>query len=128
MRLRPATLRLLGGATILLITWCGVQPGPQQASASPLSASGCNGSVCIDVQGSGSQVSDWETTAWAASPTCTYANFWVNGALARQGNQQCVSGGTELRSDWTNTSFPNGTVLCNTWAGIQGKPCETIES
>jgi hypothetical protein len=93
----------------------------------PLSASGCNESVCIDVQGSGSTVSDWETTAWAATSLCTYADFWVNYVLDRQGGEVCVGGGTELESDWKNTSFPNGTVLCNTWPGIPGEPCETIE-
>ena len=97
------------------------------ASARPLSSSNCNGSVCAYVQGSGTQVTDWETTAYAASATCTYANFWVNYVLARQSAQQCIPGGTRLRSDWKNTSFPTGTVLCNTWANIPGEPCETIK-
>lgn len=94
--------------------------------SAPASSSDCNGSVCEYVQGSGTQVTDWETTAYAASATCTYANFWVNYVLKRQSSQQCVAGGTQLRSDWKNTSFPDGTVLCNTWANIAGEPCVTI--
>jgi hypothetical protein len=84
--------------------------------------------VCIDIQGSGSTVTDWQTTAWASTYIGTQADFWVNSVLQRQGNIQCAASGTELESDWKNASFPNGTVLCNTWPGIPGKPCETIES
>ena len=92
----------------------------------PASSSTCNGSVCEYVQGSGTQVTDWETTAYAGSATCTYANFWVNYVLERQSSRQCVAAGTQLPSDWKNTSFPAGTVLCNTWSGIAGEPCVTV--
>jgi hypothetical protein len=100
--------------------------GASRLPKAPFTASGCSGSVCIDVQGSGTQVSDWETTAYASASVCTSADFWVNGAVERQGSTRCVAGGTQLESDWTNTSFANGTVLCNTWTGISGKPCETV--
>ena len=100
---------------------------PESSSAVALNASGCNDSVCIDLQGSGSKVNDWETTAWAATATCTYADYWANYVLEHQGTTQCVQSGTELESNWDNTSWPNGTVLCNTWPGIAGEPCETIE-
>ena len=94
----------------------------------PASSSTCNGSVCEYVQGSGTQVTDWETTAYAGTATCTYANFWVNYVLERQSSRQCVAAGTKLRSDWTDTSFPAGTVLCNTWSGISGEPCVTMKA
>jgi hypothetical protein len=30
-------------------------------------------------------------------------------------------------SYWTNPGyFPAGTVVCNTWKNVAGKPCETI--
>lgn len=96
--------------------------------AEPLSASGCNGDVCIDLQSSGSLITDWETTAYAAKATCTYADFWANGTLEAQTGSQCVSAGTELRADLKDVSFPSGTRLCNTWPGISGEPCETVES
>lgn len=102
-------------------------PLPKLSPASPLSASGCNDSVCIDLQGSGSQVTDWHTTAFASACVCTEADYLANGVLEHQGSTQCVPAGTELVSDWDNTSWKNGTVLCNTWPGISGKPCETIE-
>lgn len=102
-------------------------PTPRPPYLGPLSASGCNDSVCIDLQGSGSKVDDWETTAWASAYVCTEADYWANDVLEQQGTTQCVQGGTELVSDWDNTSWPNGTVLCNTWPGISGRPCETIE-
>jgi hypothetical protein len=107
---------------MLLSTVASARPLPDV----PASSSTCNGSVCEYVQGSGTQVTDWETTAYAGSATCTYANFWVDYVLERQSAQQCVAAGTQLRSDWKNTSFPAGTVLCNTWANIAGQPCVTI--
>jgi hypothetical protein len=98
------------------------QPGP----GAPQSASGCSGHVCIYLQTSGSLVTDWETTAYAGTATCTYADFWANGVLEAQTGTQCVPAGTELRSDLKGVSFPSGTLLCNTWPGISGEPCETI--
>jgi hypothetical protein len=127
----------IAAALVVILVAAGVIVGPLSSVATarvaeishpvPLSASGCNDSVCIDLEGSGSQVSDWETTAWAGSATCTYADYWANYVLERQGTRQCVQAGTELESNWDNTSWPNGTVLCNTWPGISGEPCETIE-
>ena len=93
----------------------------------PASSSTCNGSVCEYVQGSGTEVTDWETTAYAGSATCTYANFWVNYVLERQSSQQCVAAGTQLRSDWRNTSFPVGTVLCNTLVRHIRRPLRNYE-
>jgi len=128
---------LLGGAAVPLVALgsllaaapsaAGGTQVAQVAVISPLSASGCNGNVCIDVQGSGSTVNDWNTTAWATTYVCTQAQYWANYVLEHQGSSQCVHAGTELVSDWKNTWWPNGTVLCNTWPGIPGEPCETIE-
>jgi hypothetical protein len=119
-----ARLKTLLGAAVLLIG--GAATAPPATAATPLVSSNCVGSVCIVIQGSGLQVTDWQTTAWASSAVCTYADFWVSGVLEGQGSRQCVSAGTELESNWKNTSFPNGTVLCNTWPGINGKACATI--
>ena len=92
-------------------------------TAGPLTASSCNGHVCTYVNGNGSV---WQTTAGLTSATCTYADFWVNHVLVLQTGAQCAGGGTELEAQWTGASFPAGTLLCNTWPGISGEPCETI--
>ena len=123
-----AFITFLVGTTALITTATTLAATSQADGASPPNASGCNGSVCISIEGSGTYVDDWQTTAWAATALCTEADFWANGVLKRQSSSQCVGAGTELESDWKNTSFPNGTVLCNTWSGIPGEPCETIES
>lgn len=101
--------------------------GRSEAANMPLTAGGCNDNVCIELEGSGTHVSDWNTTAWAGGSICTHPNFLVNGVLEAQGNTQCVKNAW-VTADWDNLTFPAGTVLCNTWANISGEPCETIES
>ncbi len=127
---------LLRGAASLLVASAALSVAPsatgatevvQAAPIAPLSASGCNGNVCINLQGSGSTVNDWETTAQATTYICTQADYWADDVLEHQGSRQCVPSGTQLVSDWQSTWWPNGTVLCNTWPGIPGRPCETIE-
>jgi hypothetical protein len=59
---------------------------------------------------------------------CTVAKYWANGVLVYEGNTKCGSSGEQVFSYWTDPGyFAAGTVLCNTWTGIAGKPCETIE-
>jgi hypothetical protein len=97
-------------------------------SASPQTASGCNQSVCIYVEGSGTQVTYWSTTAALPASMCTVAKYWASGALVYEGNTKCGSSGAEVSSYWSDPGyFAVGTQLCNTWTGIPGKPCETIE-
>jgi hypothetical protein len=74
-------------------------------------------------------VSDWQTSVALSKSMCTTASFLVNGTLRASGVSQCGSTNTELVSDWSSPgNFPNGSVLCNTWSGISGKPCETVHS
>ena len=95
----------------------------------PDSANGCSGAVCIFITGSGLHVSDWQTTVALSKSTCSSASFLVNGVLYASGGSECGAAGDELVSDWESPgNFPNGTVLCNTWSGISGKPCETVHS
>jgi hypothetical protein len=95
----------------------------------PDSANGCNGPVCIYVTGTGLHVSDWSTSLALSRSMCSTASFLVNGVLWASGVNECGSAGDELVSDWSDPgNFPNGTVLCNTWSGVSGKPCETVHS
>jgi hypothetical protein len=95
----------------------------------PDSANGCSGAICIFITGSGLHVSDWQTTVSLSRSMCSTASFLVNGVLRASGGSQCGSAGDLLVSDWQSPgNFANGTVLCNTWSGISGKPCETVHS
>lgn len=133
--LLPMSHLLIGAfaAALLVIVTPSVtvaSPGasPAPSLISPASASGCNQSVCIYVTGSGTHVTRWSTTAVLPSWMCTFAEYWANGELVYVGNTKCGSKGDEVMSYWSNPGdFPVGTQLCNTWIGIAGKPCETIE-
>ena len=95
----------------------------------PPSANGCSGPVCIFVTGTGLHVSDWATSLSLSRSMCSTASFLVDGVLWASGVNQCGASGDELVSDWSDPgNFPNGTVLCNTWSGVSGKPCETVHS
>jgi hypothetical protein len=97
-------------------------------ATSPLTASGCNQNVCIYVVGSGTQVTKWETTAVLPTAMCTVAKYWANGVLVYEGTIKCGSAGGSVMSYWTRPGyFAAGTQVCNTWANVQGRPCETIE-
>jgi hypothetical protein len=95
----------------------------------PDSANGCSGAICIYVTGSGLHVSDWSTSVVLSKTMCSTASFYANGVLVGLGLNTCGSSGNQLVSDWSNPgNFANGTVLCNTWSGVSGKPCETVHS
>ena len=93
----------------------------------PLTAGSCNGNTCQEVYGSGTTVTDWYTETIAPSAVCTYAEFLENGVIIAESGSTCLSAGGEADANWSNPgSFPVGTRLCTTWAGIAGKPCATI--
>ena len=95
----------------------------------PDSANGCSGPVCIYVTGSGLNVSDWSTSLYLTKTMCSTSSFLVNGVLWASGGNECGTAGEELVADWSDPgNFANGTVLCNTWSGVSGKPCETVHS
>jgi hypothetical protein len=102
-------------------------PVSEGAVVVPLTASSCNGNTCQWVYGSGTTVTDWYTQTTAPSAVCTYAEFLENGVIIAESGGTCLSAGGEAAANWTNPgSFPVGTKLCTTWAGIAGKPCATI--
>ena len=92
----------------------------------PMSASGCNDLVCIEVTGSGLEVTKWYTAAYSVDTEdiCAYPIFWVDGEADIVGEEIC---GTLLEA-WDDEPewFENNTHLCNSWPGVAGKPCETV--
>jgi hypothetical protein len=95
----------------------------------PLSADTCSDSICIYVVGSGLNVSSWTTTAVISSSMCSYAKYLENGVVIATSGEGCGSAGDQLSSEWVDPgNFPNGTRLCNEWAGIAGEPCITVHS
>jgi hypothetical protein len=145
MRTSPLVLRALG-SVLLMGTVAVLVSTPSTASAVavhqeraaapnstpqvlPRSAVGCNGSICIQVVGSGLNVSSWSTTLSLTKSLCTTAYFLVNGTVKNSVPNFCGSAGEQLEAVWTKPgSFANGTSLCNTWKGITGEPCETVHS
>lgn len=94
----------------------------------PDGANGCNQAVCISLSGSGTDVTDWLTNGNASKAMCTYAEFWENGSVIATSNEQCGPANDLYTANWSNPgNFPVGASLCNTWSGLPGKPCETIE-
>jgi hypothetical protein len=95
----------------------------------PLSADTCSDSICIYVVGSGLNVSSWTTTAVINTSMCSYAKYLENGVVIATSGEGCGSAGSQLSSEWVDPgNFPNGTRLCNEWAGIAGEPCITVHS
>ncbi len=130
---RNSAVRSSAAALVLIVSALMLAFAPASAagaapSISPQTARGCNQNVCIYVEGSGTQVTYWSTTAALPASMCTVANYWANGVLLYEGNTKCGSSGGQVSSYWSNPGrFAAGTQLCNTWTGIPGKPCETIE-
>lgn len=110
-----------------------VPPAPAGASTSgsnfmPLTAGGCNQYVCIYIKSSTNWVTYWRTTAFLPSSMCTVAKYWETGVLIYDGNTKCGSAGQTVSSYWNYPGFFSAsTELCNTWTGVPGKACETIE-
>jgi hypothetical protein len=99
-----------------------------QSANIPLSANGCNKDVCIDIIGTGRVVSQWETTAYG-NAGCIRADFWRNSELYTIFGPICSNGqeGVYYVNYAADALFNNGDRLCNTWNGIAGRACETIE-
>jgi hypothetical protein len=127
---RRTVAQVVGAATLVVAT-----PATPSTSAvsnvviHPDSANGCNGAICIAISGSGLHVSDWETSVVISKTMCSSASFTANGVLVAVGSSTCGTSGDQLVADWSSPgNFANGTVLCNTWSGVSGKPCETVHS
>lgn len=120
--------KALGVLAVAVLASLGAALPAGAASASrtvlPATAGGCNQAICIYVVCT--KVTKWTTEAVLQKPTCTFAMYWANGTLVRQGTVKCGSKGADVTSAWSNPGhFPAGTEVCNTWTGIPGGPCET---
>jgi hypothetical protein len=108
-------------------------PAAASAKLIPNSGSGCNydldDDMCIYVQGEGLYVSSWDTQVVNNFNIngCTYAAYWVNGALWTTSNETCGNG-----DYWAyltvDANFGNQTQLCNTWVNWGGRPCLTVHT
>lgn len=108
----------------------GAAATPQQTSRpqSVLTGTTCNANTCQVVSGSGTEVTSWYTQTTAPSAVCSYAKYLENGTVIAESGHSCLKAGESASGTWNNPgSFPVGTVLCTTWAGIPGKPCDRIE-
>lgn len=110
-----------GGATVV---------AKSGAVAQPLSASGCNKQVCIYVTGTKLHITAWQSTGVSAPAICTYAAFWRNTTIMSTTPEICGPQNTTYvaTKGGLPADFLNGTILCNSWVSIAGKPCETVHS
>lgn len=109
----------------------------------PLSHTGCNNEVCIDVEGQGTTVTFWGTYAFGGNYSCWRPHFKVwtknnhQGTLVDDhlGPVICARAGEGVYYDNENLYagyYPDGWSLCNTWAYISGLdhitgyPCANI--
>ena len=106
---------------------------PRQGVVQPRSASGCNVSVCIMIEGESTTVTQWATQYLnSGSMNCREAFFEYthNGYTGRYvGPYICPETPDGVFYDSTGPSgyFADGTQLCNTWSDASGRPCEYIE-
>jgi len=107
--------------------------------ATPNSASGCNGVVCIGVcnnsscTGNGRYIYEVNAYAEPTAYTCASARVQVNGVV--KASSTVVCGGpypnTYFYATWyPRRDFNNNTQICVYWLSINnstpGRPCETV--
>ncbi|MGW1758828.1 hypothetical protein [Streptomyces mirabilis] len=94
----------------------------------PQSHFGCNAQVCIDVQGTGLKVNQWNTTA-NANVGCSQAKYVRNSNQVFESAPICPPNDNPgVYYYYTNpeTTYPQNTKLCNAWTRITGYPCATV--
>jgi hypothetical protein len=97
-----------------------------QAGVRPRAAFGCNGDVCIGVNGEGLYVSTVFESIYLKGKHCGKWYLTYNGRRANS-TTMCVEGHASL--SWlVFASLANNTKVCVSAAGIPGKPCETVHN
>lgn len=93
----------------------------------PMSASGCNGAVCITLTGTGLSLKSWTTKLTAPAASQTWAEFWKNGILVAQSGSVWANAGDIKKSTYAGSLlFSDNDTVCNAWGGFNGRPCETL--
>lgn len=125
-----------------ILTYSG--PVNQNTGIQPDTATGTNQDVTIYIQGSGLNVTGWETSAeqfsgcdaptsyfWAKHPNGN--SYYLVDYWWYSGPCLTVPSGYQTIQWWADTTaalgqYVNGTSLCNSWEPFPGYPCETIHS
>lgn len=93
----------------------------------PASAHGCNGRVCITIDGTGWVVAGWSTSLTPDHNGPTRANFWEGSTLSAQTDTFSVDTSKDY---WAKLNlsmrFSADIQLCNTWDSFSGRPCEFV--
>ena len=104
--------------------------GTKPSQARPLTGSGCNQDVCLQVTGNGLNVTEWDTQGYYNGniQLCTVGYFYVNDQEVRSTPLICGGAGTFYASWSMNHNFANQTKLCNQWKKIPGEPCLVVHT
>lgn len=96
--------------------------GPQ----SPDTASGCSGNVCITVTGTGLYVDYVDGYLYASASWCGYGYLWIN--TVKKGSEYvCTDSSLVAHTHWNEyKNFAQDTIICVTFQGNSGEPCETV--
>lgn len=100
----------------------------------PQSAFGCNGDVCIDLDGNGLYLNYWKTQA-TGNEGCVQADYRIDtSSTSRRVNLSpyiCStrSGAGVYYDTWDfPPKFADPSTVCNRWTKIAGYPCKTVHS
>lgn len=101
----------------------------------PMTASDCDGDVCMTVYGANNFVGTWDTQAYygGTGTKCTIPHFYhftiANGATeVNTGHQICASSPGTFYAEWNpNRNFANGLAI-NGWDNFTGSPNVVINS
>lgn len=103
-----------------------------------MSATGCNGRVCITVEGAGVGVDNWYSTTYHDGVLCDlFADFTADNVRVSQAYYEDCWGIPGSRTYWSAfhddlpTTFADRTQLCNKWypdPPLDGRPCILIKA
>lgn len=104
--------------------------GTKPLQLRPLTGSGCNQNVCLEVTGNGLNVTEWDTQGYynGSIQLCTVGYFYVNDREIRSTPLICGGAGTFFANWAPNRNYPNQTKLCNQWKKIAGEPCLVVHT
>lgn len=103
-----------------------------QSPVMPDSSNGCNGHVCININGNGTHVNYIATTVQNPSKKVrtSTGHVYVNGKPVHSfGSHRLRGYPAKEQYTWNSPHyrFKKHQKVCIQWSGISGFPCETIE-